>query len=378
MMSTNNKELFYKLVRAGLWEDTMVHDPRFTVHDFEQVDWNEVYRLAEEQSVIGLVLAGIERANVKPPQVLLLQWIGEIQILEQQNKAMNLFIAELIEKLQEAGIYTLLVKGQGVALCYEKPLWRVCGDVDLYLNDSNYKKAKKTLLPLASFVEEEKKPLRHLAITIDSWVVELHGSLRSKWLPRSVNKMIDQAHYNTFYSGEVRAWDNNNTIVYLPAPQNDILYVFAHFLEHFFVGGVGLRQICDWCRLLWSYRGEIDRTLLERSLKDGGLLSEWKTFAALAVDYLGMPSEAMPLYDPDKQWKNKATKALSIVMKSGNLGHNKDATYTERHSYIVSKLISFWNHIIESIRLFPLFPLDASIVWLKLLWGRLGALLKGK
>ena len=63
------------------------------------MDWDEVYQLAEEQSVVGIVLAGIETSKVKPPQELLLQWIGEVQILEQQNKAMNGFIAELIEKL---------------------------------------------------------------------------------------------------------------------------------------------------------------------------------------------------------------------------------------------------------------------------------------
>lgn len=376
-MSTNNQELFYKLVRAGLWSDAESAD--LGIQGFtNSVDWEKVYQLAEEHSVIGLVLAGIEHSNVKPPQDLLLQWIGEVQILEQQNKAMNQFIAELIEKMRKADIYTLLVKGQGIAQCYEKPLWRACGDVDLYLSDSNYEQAKKTLLPLASFEEEEDKVLKHLAMTIKEWVVELHGTLRSKWLPGSVNRMIDKAHYNTFNLGEVRSWDDNKIIVYLPAPQNDVLFVFTHFLEHFFVGGVGLRQICDWCRLLWTYRKNIDSSLLENSLKEGGLISEWKAFAALAVEYLGMPKEAMPLYDSDNQWKNKATKALSIVMKSGNMGHNKDISYTDKYPYIVSKLISFWNHIIESFRLFPIFPLDTSIVWLKLLCGRLDVLSKGK
>lgn len=49
--------------------------------------------MAEEQSVIGVVLAGIEHSTIKPPQDLLLQWIGEVQVLEQQNKSMNDFVA---------------------------------------------------------------------------------------------------------------------------------------------------------------------------------------------------------------------------------------------------------------------------------------------
>lgn len=73
---------------------------------------------------------------------MLLQWIGEVQVIEQRNKEMNAFVADLIEKLRKVDIYSLLVKGQGVAQCYEKPLWRSCGDVDLFLSDANYKKAK--------------------------------------------------------------------------------------------------------------------------------------------------------------------------------------------------------------------------------------------
>ena len=37
-----------------------------------------------------------------------------------------------------------------------------------------------------------------------------------------------------------------------------------------------------------------------------GLMSEWLAFAALGVDHLGMPVEAMPMYSGEKRWKRKA------------------------------------------------------------------------
>lgn len=84
-----------------------------------------MYRLAEEQSVVGLVSAGIEHiVDVRVPQEVALTFAGSALQLEQRNKAMNQFIGVLIEKLRAADIYTLLVKGQGVAQCYERPLWR--------------------------------------------------------------------------------------------------------------------------------------------------------------------------------------------------------------------------------------------------------------
>ena len=109
-------QAFFALLRVGLWEKA---DANLDVN--EKVDWEKVYQLAEEQSVVGLVLAGIEHSYVKPSRNLLLQWIGEVQILEQQNKAKNDFVARLIENLRKADVYSVLVKGQGVAQCYEKP-----------------------------------------------------------------------------------------------------------------------------------------------------------------------------------------------------------------------------------------------------------------
>ena len=87
----------------------------------------------------------------------------------------------------------------------------------------------------------------------------------------------------------MREWKNDGADVPLPSPDNDVIIVFTHFLQHFFVGGVGLRQICDWCRLLWTYRSEIDAAKLEGRLREMGIVSEWKAFGAFAVEYLGLP-----------------------------------------------------------------------------------------
>ena len=141
---------FFTLIKAGLWEN------EFRLSPYDKIDWQVVYQLAQEQSVLGLVLAGVEHCDIKPPQDLLLEWIGEVQMTEQQNKAMNEFIAVLIEKLRSIGVYALLVKGQGIAQCYERPLWRLSGDVDLLLSHDNYRKSKQWFDDIGVVIEEEK------------------------------------------------------------------------------------------------------------------------------------------------------------------------------------------------------------------------------
>ena len=367
-----NTQTFFALVRAGLWENSLVHGEGFMVNDFEQVNWDEVYQLAEEQSVQGLVLQGLEwykehksECVVSLSEDLLFQWIGDVQIIEQQNKAMNKFVAQLIEKLRKEDVYTILVKGQGIAQCYEKPLWRVSGDIDLLLSDSNYEKAKKVLLPLALEVNTEYKSHKHLGMTMkEGFVVELHGMLHSR-LSNRIDKTIDEVQNDVFYGGNVRSWMNGGTSVFLPSPDNDVIFIFTHILSHFYIEGIGLRQICDWCRLLWTYKDSLNHGLLESRIRKMGLMKEWQAFAALAVDYLGMPKEAMPLYD--SRFKAKGERILEFVFETGNFGHNRERkrskTYLGRKvASLFRKLKDFYHHIrifpVDSVKFFCYFAVD--------------------
>ena len=148
---TEDKDAFLALVRAGLWEEVNDNENLFI-----GLDWGEVLKLAEEQSVVGLVAAGFERLTAYSlPLTEKLTLLGKCQLIEQRNAAMNSFAAELMQKLHEAGINAVLVKGQGIAQCYAKPQWRSSGDVDLLLDEENYKKAKQLLMPLASETGKE-------------------------------------------------------------------------------------------------------------------------------------------------------------------------------------------------------------------------------
>ena len=364
MTCNNNEQAFFALMKAGLWEQNV------RLSSYETIDFSEIYRLAEEQAVVGLVTAGLEHVvDIKVPQEWVLQFVGESLQIEQQNKDMNHFIGTLVDKMRGVGIYTLLVKGQGIAQCYEKPLWRAFGDVDFYLSESNYQTAKEFLRPLASHVEDEDSRRLHLGMTIDTWSVELHGTLHSDFSNR-MNKGLDDVHRAIFYGGEVRSWNNEGVSVFMASADNDVIIVFTHFLQHFYVGGIGFRQICDWCRLLWTYREQIDIKLLGIRLKKMGLVSEWKAFGALAVEYLDMPQKAMPLYDDSRKWQKKASFLKRLIMDAGNLGVNNES-YRFSQSQKVNKRMVFWRRLKEFSRLTLLFPLDAPLFFCTYLFNRI-------
>lgn len=353
MIDGKVENVFFALLRAGLWETEV------RLAYYSEIDFADVLRLTEKQSVVGLVAAGLEHVtDVKVPKKDVLQLIGLTVQLEQRNKAMNAFIGRLVDKMREAGIYTLLVKGQGVAQCYERPLWRTCGDVDLFLSDENYEKAKKLLVPLAAHVEPEGVYAKHLEMVIDSWVVELHERLYSG-LSSRIDSELDDVYRDSFRRGKVRSWMNGDVQVFQLSAENDAFYVFTHILQHFYKGGIGIRQICDWCRLLWTYRDEMNRDMLERRLRRAGLMTAWKAYGAFAVEYLGMDAVAMPFYSHNPKWSKKTKRIEEFVMEVGNFGHNRDRSYFEKYPYVIRKAISFGRRVGDLYRHARIFPLDS-------------------
>ena len=389
-MRDNTIEAFFALVRAGLWGEAGAN-LNVDLNLNEGVEWEKIYQLAQEQSVQGLVLEGIEwfknhnlnaDLDLNIPKVLLLQWIGEVQVIEQRNKDMNVFIAELIEKLRKADIYALLVKGQGVAQCYEKPLWRCSGDVDLFLSGSNYENAKTLLLTTASHVDEEGISEKHLGMTIDDFVVELHGTLHGG-LSSKVDGELDEVKNDTFYKGNVRSWNNNGVQIFLLSAENDVFYVFTHFLQHFYKEGVGLRQICDWCRLLYTYRDSLNYELLESRIKRAGLMSEWKAFGALAIEYLGFPKDSMPLLDvrskkEDVRWRKKADRIMEFILKSGNMGHNRDMSHFSKYPYLIRKSVSMGRRIGDLVNHARIFPLDSLRFFSRIMFNGVRSAIRGE
>ena len=323
------------MLQAGLWEKSVRLLP------FSPIDFDALYKLAEEQSVAGLIAAGLEHVEdltLEKRQVM--PFMKRIITLESRNASMNGFIASLYTKMRDAGIQALLVKGQGIAQCYERPMWRAAGDVDLLFDAENYEKAKTFLIPMASSVDKEDVPRMHLGMTIDSWTIELHGTLHVG-LSRYTNEQIDQIQEEMFRSHSFRTWNNGATDILLPGETTDVIFIITHVLQHFYRGGIGVRQICDWTRLLWTFRDSIDRTQLEQRITQMRLMTDWKSFAAFAVEYLGMPVEAIPLYDPAPRWHRKARRINTYLLEVGNFGHNRASSYTHRTTYLSRKTLSF-------------------------------------
>ena len=142
------------------------------------------------------------------------------------------------------------------------------------------------------------------------------------------------------------------------------------------------KRVCDWCRLLYTYRDSLNYGLLEQRIKRTGLVSEWKAFGALAIEYLGFPKGSMPLLDVgvdlNANLKRKADRIMKFILKSGNMDHNRDMSHFSKYPYLIRKCVSMGRRIGDLINHARIFPLDSLRFFPRIMFNGVRSAMRGE
>ena len=343
---------FFALLRSGLWNEVPERAP------FDGgVDWEALYRLAFEQTVGPLVTDGVNRL---PKEYLpaeperLDPFLGDMMATAQRNRVLDSFIPKVFHALR--GIPVVLVKGQSLAQDYPDPERRQPGDIDLLLPPSSYAAAKEILLPKATHVSKEDVQTLHQGMHFYSVEVELHGSI-STLMSRKLDRQLAALLKEQFDGRSLPTVTIGGAEIPVPEANFNAVYIFVHFLQHYWSGGVGLRQFVDWTTFVSVHKRDIHPVILEQRLEELGLLNLWKVFTGFAQEYLGCPAEKLPLAARPKPRKN--ARIWRYVRRCGNFGKNQDRK-RKKESYLVRKIHSLWRLVIaDRLRHFPVFPKES-------------------
>ena len=362
---------FFALLRAGLWNEVPAREP-FAAG----IDWASLYRLAYAQTVVPLVTDGINRLpreQLPAEPETLDPFLGDMMATAQRNRQLDAFIPKLFGAL--AGIPVVLVKGQSLAVDYPDPERRQPGDIDLLLPPSAYEAAKAVLLPKATEVEEEAAGILHQGMFFRSVEVEIHGSI-SMLMSRKLDRKLASLLEEQFDGRTFPTVSLGGAEIPVPEANFNALYIFVHFLQHYWAGGVGLRQLIDWMTFVSVHKRDIHPVILETRLQDLGLLGVWKVFTGFAQEYLGCPAEKLPLAAAPDSAKN--ARIWQYIRRCGNFGKNVDRTRKEE-PYLVRKVHSFWRLVVaDRLRHFRVFPRESLRFFLGAFGYGLQRLAKGE
>lgn len=334
-VSSSSVREMLSLLRASLWQTPVGCLPS----DVSLFDWNEIGRLAMQQTVGPLVFhAAMQLPKEQRPQK---DWIFKAySIIERTRKAHALLdsaVAEACAKFSGVGIQPVLLKGQAYARAYTDPTLRQCGDIDLYVGEENFRQAYEAAKEFGWRCDEHFRPnTKHHAFFNKEALIEMHR-IAAQLPSRSADRRFQQWSKPQLLSGKTIVIEGVK--IQVPTPVFDVIFVFMHLYHHFINSGIGLRQLCDWTMLLHHHRDDIDADELEWLLREFNLLKGWRMFAPVAVDFLGLPEYECPLYLPE--YKKDAGRIMTFIIKEGNFGRVQRRTSVAPRAYFARKVYSF-------------------------------------
>ena len=337
------------------------------------VDWQRIYELSMMQGVAGICLDALANSSspLVIPQQLKLKWIGLQLKIEHQNLQHNQVLYKVITLLTMNEVSVVLLKGQGLAMEYEHPLHRICGDIDLYVGTKGYDLARKLFAAQGWLAEGTyHEDVKHLGFSVDNVMIELHrysalipGRARNHYFQQWIGEMVEHADCGLYVSAEgavsASALEDGVLVRTMPMIENTV-FTFVHLFGHFVSHGVTLRQVMDWMMLMRRLcsRG-IDPLLLERQLKKIGYLKAWQNFSCLLVRYFGFTQKEIPGYHAN--YEKHSERILKLIYEDGE----KNNLIVSHADGLKQKSAVLWKSLSDLSRTFRLFPSETLLIFFR-------------
>lgn len=332
------KLLFFELIQVAIGRrERLSHTPT-------EMEWRELYAMAEKQAVIGICFCGVQRfqrLGYDIPMDLYMKWLGMAAKIQQRNEVVNAQCVEVQKMMEKAGFRTYIMKGQGNSALYRVSydddndnlcLLRQSGDIDIYL-DGGFEKVN-------DFVQRTcpTKEINELEIhyhCLPDTEVEIH------YRPFIMRNPFKNRKLQMFFN-EAMKFDNKGDLpngvgaINVPTAEFNLVHQMVHVAHHLYTDGIGFRQLMDYYFLV---KQEIEVE------KGSGVREVKKVVAKLGLDkfasafmwvlgyVFGLQKEYM-LWEPcEKDGKM----LLEEILKSGNFGH-----HDETKADLSNKWKSFW------------------------------------
>lgn len=272
------KSSFLSLVRQGIG-----HYADFIS---QPVIWHELKDLAERQGLYAIVLDGIEKlpSVSRPPQEMLLEWIGEVlQSYEYHYEQYCKAISELAGFYNSHGLKMMVLKGYACAINWPKPNHRPCGDIDIW-QFGKQKEADKAISSEKS-LRIDKTHHHHTVFDWGEFTVENHYDFVNVYARKSSAEM--EKVFKKLGADDSHAIELYGHKVYLPSPNLHALFLLKHNVSHFVGSNITLRQVLDWAFFEEKHTGEIDWAWLNGMINKYHMSDFVTCLNAICVEDLG-------------------------------------------------------------------------------------------
>lgn len=306
MNNSKGQDLFFELllIAAGAQERLS--------QDYSLKEWKKAFTIAVDQSIAGVLMPALEllqqNGTQLPSKDFLLQWIGIVQMTEQNTKRLSEASKEAVDYFRKNGFACNILKGVSVGRYYPEPLRRSSGDVDIWLAGG-----RKKVYDFAKSQDAEGKlhgvTYHHIHYHLfDDVEVEVHI-----W-PSYLSSPLRNFRLQKFCKLYEPTLNTD-----MPSLAFDRVFIMLHAYQHLCGHGVGLRQVMDYYYILKQGFTEVERQDTVRWIKKFGMGNFCAGLMWLLQNKFGLDEKNL-LMEPNEK---EGMFILNEIMLTGNMGHSE-------------------------------------------------------
>lgn len=235
-----------------------------TVDWTEEMDcgtWNDLFRRAQEQSVLPLVFEAVYRnpkfAEIESEFAFVKREV-QLQVIMQESRTTEFL--NIYRFLNESHIFPIVVKGIICRQLYRLPDFRISSDEDLFVPRGQMGKCHKLLTQYGLETDCNLRSGEDLPEEITyvdgkkGICLEVHSALfgPKDGAYSGLNDLFADSY-------EKRIAERiGETEVFTMSETDHMLYLICHAFKHFLHSGFGIRQVCDIVQFANHYGSRID------------------------------------------------------------------------------------------------------------------------
>jgi hypothetical protein len=335
----------------------------------KEVDWKELYAIAQKQALLGVLFHGIQRLpkELAPEQKLLMQWMVMAEMIRKQNIKQFQDSVKVCKNFENKGFANCILKGQGNALLYPDPYMRTPGDIDIYLTGGR----KRVMQYINKVCPNQVMRYHHLDFPVMKTAIEVHFTPSYMFYPvhnRRMQKWFEKV-MGEQCNHRVSLPDGYGEI-HVPQVSFNVIYILSHLYRHIFTEGIGLRQLLDYYFVLLKWHTDLtnltdsnnslpqmtqintDLDALRHELKYLGL---WKFAGAVMYvlhEVFGLSEDRMIAPMDEKEGRF----LLDEIMRGGNFGQYDDRMGSKAGE---SKIHRYFRMNLRNLRFVKHYPTEA-------------------
>ncbi|MDF2608766.1 MAG: hypothetical protein K0R92_240 [Lachnospiraceae bacterium] len=305
---------------------------RQSLNDMEEADWDKLLHLASMHNIVPMIYEAAQHivSFSQAPYEVSAVWRNRTisSSINQMYRTMEFLM--IYDKLNQAGIQALVVKGIICRQLYPNNYYRSSSDEDVYILREDFEQVDR-IFQASGLQRNRRKRGGSRLEQVTTYYSPNHGlciELHIDLFPTESDlfEPMNQLFCNSFKESLCIMIDGIS--VHTLSHNAHLLFLILHSMKHFLATGFGIRQVCDMVMFINTYGKEIHWNTLWNQL----LKLKYEVFFLNLLDigmrYLGLNTNQIEYPKGYSSLDVHSDGLLYDIMKAGIFGKSAEQVKT--------------------------------------------------